>query len=444
MRYLITACVALSVLSLVPAYAEKTDPKDAEFVLEAPAVGDIAPRLTCADTEGVRFALHEQQGRWLFLEFGSHSSPECRSHFAEMENLRKEFAANVLFLFVYTIEAHPDDGPEKSEKTKVSGWRLKDNAVKIKQHKSAADSLAAAQGIKASGKKDWRVLVDGFKGPAQRFWSDLPNCAFLVAPTGRIAAKWRWADDTPIRQFLKKQGNLAPYTVADDAFLPLRNCTEGEWLQYELANGEKERVVFTDCIADSVVRNAGKKTDVVNLPVFIAPEKNCKPRHETFTVRPGLDLPCIVVTERNVETWYSPVLPGDGVAKVVARDRENDSHVLRSVIAAGFGIYDYGSNILIAGDRTKWMLALTRMGDIQKALSMHRLETSRYPQSLDEVGDKFTGSKVPPDPYTGKPFTYEATESGFMLSCLGSDGAAAGEDDAADIVFNEKGLVSND
>lgn len=96
-------------------------------------------------------------------------------------------------------------------------------------------------------------------------------------------------------------------------------------------------------------------------------------------------------------------------------------------------------------DRARWQKAQTEMAEIVKALNTYHLHNGgQYPDSLDQVADKFN-NKVPVNPFTKQPYVYEKTTNGFTLTCYGKDDAPGGEKDAdKDIVFTERGLLEDD
>ncbi|MCC6574789.1 MAG: prepilin-type N-terminal cleavage/methylation domain-containing protein [Planctomycetes bacterium] len=92
-------------------------------------------------------------------------------------------------------------------------------------------------------------------------------------------------------------------------------------------------------------------------------------------------------------------------------------------------------------DEARWTKAQTEMAEIVKALNTYHLKNGgTYPQSLDDVGEQFNG-KVPMNPFNKQPYTFEVSNNGFTLTCLGKDDAPGGEKiPDKDIVFTERGL----
>ncbi len=252
-----------------------------------------------------------------------------------MEKFEKAHGAQVACLFFYTKEAHPDDGPEdRKDAGSTGGWRMKNNKIQIDKHTKYADRLDAAKDLRKAGKEKWRVLVDDMKDTNHAAWGNLPNMAFLVDPQGRIHHKWSWVasstgkskrsgDDgtSDLYTLLKAAGELAPYTVADDPQLPLRDTVAGEWLRY----GDTT-VKFAPAGEGKVKRD----DSVIELAPFKAPAKPTKATRKDFKLGKH-ELPCVVTQTEEGEIWVCTRLPGDGVVKVV-----KDGTTLRELTDAGF------------------------------------------------------------------------------------------------------------
>lgn len=253
-----------------------------------------------------------------------------------MEKLFKQHGKDVAFLFVYTREAHPDDGPEDRRQAEpTGGWKMKGNAIKINNHVAFKDRVKAANELKKAGKQQWTVLADDMKDTNHKAWGSLPNMAFLVDPLGRVKSKWAWTtsstsdkgkrggdeDTDNVYTVLKAAGDLKPYSVADDAQLPLRDLRSGEWLKYG------DSLVTFEAAGSGKVKRGDQE---ITLADFKAPEKPASPKTRELTAG-KLKLPCIVVVSGETETWYCTRLPGDGVAKVVVGGKTT-----RELTDAGF------------------------------------------------------------------------------------------------------------
>lgn len=72
------------------------------------------------------------------------------------------------------------------------------------------------------------------------------------------------------------------------------------------------------------------------------------------------------------------------------------------------------------------------MVQVARAIEADRARSGRAPAALDELVPRAFAA-VPVDPWD-RAFVYAPSGRGYRLTCLGSDGAAGGEGDAADLV----------
>lgn len=97
-------------------------------------------------------------------------------------------------------------------------------------------------------------------------------------------------------------------------------------------------------------------------------------------------------------------------------------------------------------DKAKWEKARTEIGEIQKALNLYATSNDGdYPEDLEAIADKMPGGKVPVDPFTKEAYTYEITETGFIITCLGKDGSEGGDEvPNTDILCDERGFIEGE
>ncbi len=88
----------------------------------------------------------------------------------------------------------------------------------------------------------------------------------------------------------------------------------------------------------------------------------------------------------------------------------------------------------------KWQAAEAEMESIRRQILQYCLEHDfEYPSGLADLTPDYL-PVLPQDPFTGQPYWYVPSESGFTLTCLGADGTAGGQDiPDRDIIFDEKG-----
>jgi hypothetical protein len=249
-----------------------------------------------------------------------------------MEKLQKKYADDVEFLFVYTKEAHPDDG--------ISGRKKAGNKIKIDSHMSYAERVKAAKTLRKAGKEKWRVVVDDMKSTLQKTWGSLPNNAFLIDPKGEIAQKWAWVrnstpesagspdqDTKSAYKMLDAEKSIKPVSVGGDRDLYLRDVKDGEWITYT-SSKKKLSVVWNVKDDGKIFRVADKKEVEIELREPL--KKATKTELKSLEVG-KVGLPCVVVTDGDDEIWYCGWLPGDGIARIV-----QEGAVVREVKDAGF------------------------------------------------------------------------------------------------------------
>jgi Type II secretion system (T2SS), protein G len=69
---------------------------------------------------------------------------------------------------------------------------------------------------------------------------------------------------------------------------------------------------------------------------------------------------------------------------------------------------------------------------LARAIEVFRRQKGRVPAALDDVAPSVIAS-VPMDPWN-RPFSYEATATGYRLSCLGADGVPGGVAESRDLL----------
>lgn len=92
-------------------------------------------------------------------------------------------------------------------------------------------------------------------------------------------------------------------------------------------------------------------------------------------------------------------------------------------------------------------VAAEQLVEIADRINEHKTEAGAWPEKLEDVAGRFPQNTVPKDAWGGD-FVYEPTKdaqgviTGYKLTTLGSDGAAAGEGAAADISIDQDGNIT--
>jgi len=157
----------------------------------APKPGERAPDFTVRSLTGDSIRLSDYRGRKnVVLTFGSATCPMTAGSIGGMNDLFDRYGDDdVEFFFVYVREAHPGD--------------------EIPAHESMAEKVCAAEILQEQENVEMPILVDDLRGTVHRKYGSLPNPAFLVDKSGRIAFRSQWvqagAIEEALRQLLKIQ-----------------------------------------------------------------------------------------------------------------------------------------------------------------------------------------------------------------------------------------------
>ncbi|MHC5039515.1 MAG: type II secretion system major pseudopilin GspG [Planctomycetota bacterium] len=110
-----------------------------------------------------------------------------------------------------------------------------------------------------------------------------------------------------------------------------------------------------------------------------------------------------------------------------------------AVLAGGVALVYWGH--IRQAKHTKARADLT---DLETALSMYRLRTGKYPETLEELTKPMEGDdeglvkeEIPKDPW-GNDYVYQRMEGKFVLMSFGADGAEGGEGENEDVTARAK------
>ena len=145
-----------------------------------PEPGEQAPDFKARTLDGTTIRLSDYQGKKnVLLIFGSATCPMTASSIAGINQLYDQFRGDDLeFLFVYVREAHPGE--------------------RMAAHKSMKDKVRSAQLLRDNEDIAMPVLVDDLHGAIHRKYSRLPNAAYLIDKSGRVAFRSLWAQPEPL------------------------------------------------------------------------------------------------------------------------------------------------------------------------------------------------------------------------------------------------------
>ncbi len=147
-----------------------------------PEPGSLAPDFTAKDLKGEPIRLSDYRGKKnVVLIFGSATCPMTAGSIQGMNELYREFRGDdVEFLFLYVREAHPGE--------------------KIPAHGSMEEKIQAARLLADAENIRMPILVDSLRGSIHRKYSRLPNPAFLIDKSGRVAFRCMWTTQEELEQ----------------------------------------------------------------------------------------------------------------------------------------------------------------------------------------------------------------------------------------------------
>lgn len=105
--------------------------------------------------------------RFVLIEVGTITCPMARAARGCLNRLYHSFSKHLELVSLYVREAHPNET--------------------YPQHRTAAQKMQHANDWVRIGERTWTVVLDTLDGETHRAYRPLPNCAYLIDRTGRIA-----------------------------------------------------------------------------------------------------------------------------------------------------------------------------------------------------------------------------------------------------------------
>ncbi len=176
----------------------------AHFATQAPGVGEAAPELQARRLDGTRVQLSDiLDGKQpVVLQLGSHSCPVYRYRRFDIAKLQREYAGDVTFVVVYTVEAHPEGSKSPYREGE---WLTNINRVtrtRVKQPESTEARIAQAiWSTEKLGRSDL-IVVDTFEDRTWQRYGAAPSAAFVLDAGGNIVLRQPWVEPDGIRRAL--------------------------------------------------------------------------------------------------------------------------------------------------------------------------------------------------------------------------------------------------
>ena len=102
-----------------------------------------------------------------------------------MDELARDYADSVHWIFIYNREPHPDDYPDH------------------RAHRSVEQKFQHARDMRERHNTPRQILIDDLDGTVHREWGGLPNMTWIIDHTGHVAYKAGWTVASDIRQSLE-------------------------------------------------------------------------------------------------------------------------------------------------------------------------------------------------------------------------------------------------
>jgi peroxiredoxin len=156
-----------------------------------PEPGDHAPDFKATTLDGETLRLSDFKGKKnVLLIFGSATCPMTAGSISDVNELYDHFRGDdIEFLFVYVREAHPGEI--------------------IPAHRNLREKVEAARLLRDEEDIEMPVIVDDLRGSIHRKYSRLPNPAFLIDRSGRVAFRSMWTKpeqlESAIEELLERQ-----------------------------------------------------------------------------------------------------------------------------------------------------------------------------------------------------------------------------------------------
>jgi peroxiredoxin len=141
-----------------------------------PRAGEEAPDFRARTLSGEPICLSDYRGKKnVLLVFGSATCPMTADSIPGIQRLYDRFrGGEIEFLFVYVREAHPGE--------------------RIPAHSSMASKLEAATLLRDQEELFMPMVIDDLRGSIHRKYSKLPNSAYLIDRSGRVAFRSLWTN----------------------------------------------------------------------------------------------------------------------------------------------------------------------------------------------------------------------------------------------------------
>lgn len=242
----------------------------AQGTFSGPGPGERAPdfRATTLEGEAIRLSDFAQKKNVLLI-FGSATCPMTAGSIGGINELYDRFRGDdIEFLFVYVREAHPGEV--------------------IPAHRTMREKTEAARLLRDEEDMQMPIVVDDLRGTIHRKYSRLPNPAFLIDKSGRIAFLSLWskpdAISAAIEELLEQQDRGLGHAIVNggqdlsvplpysalSAYRALERGGKQSLNDFRHALGLPARVAFTAShLARPLLDNPGRILSIIALTAAV-------------------------------------------------------------------------------------------------------------------------------------------------------------------------------
>lgn len=166
-----------------------------------PEPGEEAPGFKAKTLEGKTLRLRDfHDKKNVLLLFGSVTCPMTAASIGAINDLYDQLGDKDLeFVFVYVREAHPGE--------------------RVPAHDTTSDKVAAAWLLRKEEQLEMPIVVDDLRGSIHRKYGKLPNPAFLIDRSGRVAFRSMWTNPEELAVALQELLEVQKETGTDHAIV---------------------------------------------------------------------------------------------------------------------------------------------------------------------------------------------------------------------------------
>ncbi len=198
-------CAALFLGAASLASAQDKSKPRGNIGVNGPKAGTAAPDFTLMTVEGKSVqASSLWKDKPTVIMTASHTCPVFRGKVTGFQAVAKEYAEQVNFLVVYTIEAHPKGDPSPYSGKEWVTPKNEQDGILFRQPTEQSERTKRARECVEREKMTVPVVVDTLENTVWKAYGCAPNCAYVIGTDGKIADAQPWMELNHLRQTLAR------------------------------------------------------------------------------------------------------------------------------------------------------------------------------------------------------------------------------------------------